>query len=237
MAVHPNRRLDTPLVRCRIDHTAAGQPALELRNLQGQLETHSTSDVMALLGEVDAAARRGWYAAGFVAYDAAPAFDPAFRVTAPPLRPGVAATIPLAWFGLFSDACPAAPLPSAPVRPTIDQRPDAESWGSDVDEGSHAAAVSRIREEIAAGNVYLVNLTTRFHRPWASDDEPFDLYCRLVRSYASGYHAYLETPDWAVACASPELFFEWSSHDVVTRPMKGTAPRGRWSSEDSSHGT
>ena len=96
--------------------------------------------------------------------------------------------------------------------------------------------MSRIREEIAAGNVYLVNLTTRFHRPWASDDEPFDLYCRLVRSYASGYHAYLETPDWAVACASPELFFEWSSHDIVTRPMKGTAPRGRWSSEDSSHG-
>ncbi len=235
VAVNPNLGLDTPLVRCRIDHTAAGQPALELRNLQGQLETHSISDVMAMLGEVDAAARRGWYAAGFVAYEAAPAFDSAFRVTAPSPQPDVRATIPLAWFGLFSDACPAAPLPPAPVRPTIDQRSDVESWGCDVDERSYAAAVSRIREEIAAGNAYLVNLTTRFLRPWASDDDPFDLYCRLVRSYASGYHAYLETPDWAVACASPELFFERSAYDIVTRPMKGTAPRGRWSSEDASH--
>ena len=138
----PEPRLDTPLVRCRIDHTAAGQPALELRNLQGQLETHSTSDVMAMLGEVDVAARRGWYAAGFVAYEAAPAFDSAFRVTAPSPQPVVGATIPLAWFGLFSDACPAAPLPPAPVRPTIDQRSDVETWGCDVDEGSYAAAVS-----------------------------------------------------------------------------------------------
>ena len=190
---------------------------------------------MAILGEVEAAARRGWYAAGFVGYEAAPAFDSAFRVTAPPPQPGVGATIPLAWFGLFSDASPAPPLPPVPVRPIIDQRPDAGSWVSGVDEGSHAAAVTRIREEIAAGNVYLVNLTTRFHRPWAFDDDPFDLYCRLVGSYASGYHAYLETPDWAVACASPELFFERSAYDIVTRPMKGTAPRGRWSSEDSSH--
>jgi hypothetical protein len=87
VTVYPNLGLDTPLVRCRIDHTAAGQPALELRNLQGQLEAHSTSDVMAMLGEVDAAARRGWYAAGFVAYEAAPAFDSAFRVIAPSPQP------------------------------------------------------------------------------------------------------------------------------------------------------
>ena len=123
VAVHPNHRLDTPLVRCRIDHTAAGQPALELRNLQGQLETHSISDVMAILGEVEAAARRGWYAAGFVAYDAAPAFDSAFRVTAPSPPPGVEATIPLAWFGLFSDACPARPVATGSGQ--ADHRPEA----------------------------------------------------------------------------------------------------------------
>jgi para-aminobenzoate synthetase / 4-amino-4-deoxychorismate lyase len=217
---------DSGLVRCRIDHTAAGQPAFELRNFQGQLATHATGDVMTLLGEVEAAARRGWFAAGFVAYDAAPAFDPAFRVTGPPPEQRSTPDVPLAWFGLFADVSPAAPLPRAPVSP------DAEKWICDIDERLHAGGVSRIREEIAAGNTYLVNLTTRFRRGWAPDDDPFDLYCRLVASYASGYHAYLETPDWAVACASPELFFEWSSHDIVTRPMKGTARRGRWSSDD-----
>jgi para-aminobenzoate synthetase/4-amino-4-deoxychorismate lyase len=219
------------LVRCRIDHSAAGQPALELRNFRGQLEAHAISDVITMLGEVEAAARRGWYAAGFVTYEAAPAFDPALQVRVSSSQPRDASTIPLAWFGLFSEASPAAPLPRTPGRPSADSVPRSR-WDCDVDQGMHAGGVARIRAEIASGNAYLVNLTTRFRRSWSPGEDPFELYCRLVASYASGYHAYLETPDWAVACASPELFFEWYAGDIVTRPMKGTAPRGRWSSED-----
>ena len=141
MAVYPNLGLDTPLVRCRIDHTAAGQPALELRNLQGQLETRTTSDVMAMLGEVEAAARRGWYAAGFVATKPLPPSIRPSECTAPPPQPGDRIDLPLAWFGLFSDASPAAPLPPAPVRPTIDRGPRFERWDCEVDEGSHADGV------------------------------------------------------------------------------------------------
>jgi para-aminobenzoate synthetase/4-amino-4-deoxychorismate lyase len=218
-------------VRCRIDHTAAGEPALELQSFEGQLEAHTVSDVMALLGEVEAAARRGWYAAGFVTYEAAPAFDSALRVH-PPAPERRDMCLPLAWFGLFSAAETAAPLPRTGVMPAVETRSATQRWDCDTDEAMHTSAVSRIREEIAAGNTYLVNLTTRFRRDWRSDEDPFELYCRLAASYTSGYHAYLETADWAVACGSPELFFEWSSHDIVTRPMKGTASRGRWSSED-----
>ena len=187
--------------------------------------------MVALLGEVEAAARRGWYAAGFVAYDAAPAFDPAFRVhRALAARRGVEATSRSPGSDSSPTRAPAAPLPpgsgQADHRP---DRPEAERWACDVDEGSHADGVSRIREEIAAGNTYLVNLTTRFRRTWPSDDDPFDLYCRLVGSYASGYHAYLETPDWAVACGSPELFFEWSLARHRHPSDEGDRARGRWS--------
>ena len=133
-------------------------------------------------------------------------------------EPGDAPRLPLAWFGLFARRVPAAPpLPPESGQADHRARPDAGSWGRDVDEGITCRGVSRIREEIAAGNVYLVNLTTRFHRT-GNRRRTFDLYCRLVGSYASGYHAYLETPDWAVACGSPELFFEWSRTDIVTRP-------------------
>ena len=196
------------------------------------MEANAVADVMTLLAEVEAAARRGWYAAGFVTYEAAPAFDPALRLHSPQTGQVGASGLPLAWFGLFSEACPAAPLPTGPVRVALDRRPEGERWECEIDEGTHADAVFRIRQEIAAGNTYLVNLTARFRRNWDRDDDPFELYRRLVGSYASGYHAYLETADWAVACGSPELFFEWRSHDILTRPMKGTAPRGRWSSED-----
>src|ERR1019366_7014544 len=44
--------------------------------------------------------------------------------------------------------------------------------------------------------------------------------------------AYLETDEWAVVSASPECFFTYADHHVVTRPMKGTAPRGRYTEED-----
>ena len=232
MAAARIRGLDTPMVRCRIDHTAAGQPPLELEQFRGQVHTRTVSDVMTLLDEVEAAARRGWYAAGFVSYEAAPAFDPAFRVHAPPPEHEAETNLPLAWFGFFSAASPAAPLPRGRATPAGHDPSGAAAWACEDDEQSYAEGVSRIRHEIAAGNTYLVNLTTRFRRSWTPADDPFDLYCRLVGSYTSGYHAYLETPEWAVACGSPELFFEWSSQEVATRPMKGTAPRGRWSSED-----
>jgi para-aminobenzoate synthetase/4-amino-4-deoxychorismate lyase len=196
------------------------------------LEAHGISDVVPLLAEVEAAARRGLYAAGFVTYEAAPAFDLALRVHAPLGPENTGAPLPLAWFGLFADASPAAPLPRNPPTPAPGQLSKGGEWVCELNEQTHGDGVRQIRQEIAVGNTYLVNLTTRFRRPSGPDDEPFELYQRLVGSYASGYHAYLETPNWAVACGSPELFFEWSPPAIVTRPMKGTAPRGRWSGED-----
>ena len=69
------------MTRCRIDHTAiGGGGSIELCRPVGQIETRLISEVATVLSEAEAAARRGRYVAGFVAYDAAPAFDAAFRV-------------------------------------------------------------------------------------------------------------------------------------------------------------
>lgn len=212
-------------VRCRVDHTANGGESFELRRPAGVLETRDGADVFTVLGEAEAAARRGFHVAGLVSYEAAAAFDPAFRV-----RSASSSGPPLVWFGLFSEAAPAAELPSVPCGP------DTGPWVGDTDRAAHASAVGAIRGVAARGDAYLVNYTTRFRRPWSSTDDPLALYCRLVASYGRGYHAYIETDEWAVACGSPELFFERSADRVVTRPMKGTAPRGRWSEEDEDRG-
>jgi para-aminobenzoate synthetase/4-amino-4-deoxychorismate lyase len=42
----------------------------------------------------------------------------------------------------------------------------------------------------------------------------------------------VDTGRFAIASASPELFFERAGPQLTMRPMKGTAPRGRWSKED-----
>src|SRR4029453_805346 len=46
------------------------------------------------------------------------------------------------------------------------------------------------------------------------------------------YAAYIETEEWAILSLSPELFFRKEGQNVMMKPMKGTAPRGRTLEED-----
>ena len=72
------------------------------------------------------------------------------------------------------------------------------------------------------------------HRPAARHlaGIPRTLYARLALAQRGAYNAYLDLGRHVVASASPELFFEWTGDVVRTRPMKGTAPRGRTTAED-----
>ncbi|MGH8987229.1 MAG: hypothetical protein ACRDXC_01350, partial [Acidimicrobiales bacterium] len=155
-------------VRSRVDHTAAGAEPIELRRPVGQLRASTPSEVPAVLAEAEEAARRGRFAAGFVAYDAAPAFDPAFRI--PPAArtrheraAQDLAALPLAWFGIFAEAVPARPLGTGAPEARAARGPStATAWECDSDAAAHAAGVAAIRDAIAAGDAYLVNHTTRF---------------------------------------------------------------------------
>ncbi len=91
--------------------------------------------------------------------------------------------------------------------------------------------VKTILDEIAVGNAYQVNLTS----PVLSDGggDHVDLYRRLLLAQRPAYGALLEFDGVAVLSASPELFFDFGGGCLTSRPMKGTARRGRWAQEDS----
>jgi para-aminobenzoate synthetase/4-amino-4-deoxychorismate lyase len=57
-------------------------------------------------------------------------------------------------------------------------------------------------------------------------------YRDLCLAQRGGYAAYLDLGRFRVLSASPELFFRIDGERITTRPMKGTAPRGRWPAED-----
>lgn len=217
-------------MRCRFDDLAAGT-AFALEGFRGQLTTHRADEVPELLRQVEQAAARGWYAAGFVAYEAAPGFDPALSVRA--CSPGDM-SLPLACFGLFEgrrDVTPVAPCGPASPRSSVSRsRPDTQQWRPEVDATGFGAAVAQVKEAIAGGLTYQVNLTQRLWR--RREGDPLQLYRQLAGAQAGAYHAYLATATWAVACGSPELFFSLERGLVTTRPMKGTAERGRWPEED-----
>ena len=93
-------------------------------------------------------------------------------------------------------------------------------------------AVTRIRDYIAAGDVYQVNLSQRFHAPFAGS--PLELYRRLRARNPAPFGAYLEFGDGCVASISPERFVrvDAPTRTAEARPIKGTRPRGATPARD-----
>ncbi|MFT3828445.1 MAG: aminodeoxychorismate synthase component I [Opitutaceae bacterium] len=90
--------------------------------------------------------------------------------------------------------------------------------------------VRRVRESIAAGDVYQINLTQRFATEFRGD--PYALYRRLRAASPAPFAAYLNSGDFQVLSSSPERFLRIAGRDVETRPIKGTRPRGATPAED-----
>jgi para-aminobenzoate synthetase component 1 len=104
---------------------------------------------------------------------------------------------------------------------------------SNFERAEFEAAVSRIREYIAAGDVYQVNLSHRFHAPFVGS--PLALYRRLRARKPAPFGAYLEFSGAAIASISPERFLrlDAATREAEARPIKGTRPRGHTPENDS----
>ena len=164
------------------------------------------------------AVARGLQAAGFVAYEAGPAFDSALR-THPP------GDLPLVWFGLYRGM-----VERVPAAPKGQPGFEFGSWDPLVSEGRYREAVDRIRAYIAAGDAYQVNYTLPLEASFRGD--PLACFRRLCTAQRGDYGAYVNTGRFQVLSASPELFFHLDGRRLRARPMKGTRPRGRWPAED-----
>jgi para-aminobenzoate synthetase component 1 len=101
---------------------------------------------------------------------------------------------------------------------------------SPLDRAAFTNLVRRVLEYIAAGDVYQVNLSQRFAARGPA--EPLEVYLRLKAESPAPFAAFLHWDDLAVASASPEWFFQTRGDLLVTRPIKGTRPRGQDPLED-----
>ena len=54
---------------------------------------------------------------------------------------------------------------------------------------------------------------------------PLELFAAMRQAQPGGFAAYIDTGEEQVLSVSPELFFDWHDGHLITRPMKGTAPR------------
>lgn len=95
---------------------------------------------------------------------------------------------------------------------------------------SYAEKVARIREEIARGNVYQVNLTRQ--ERWAFQGDLTHFARRLYAANPAPFSAFIAGEGFSIVSSSPERFLRIQDGRVVTRPIKGTAPRGATPEED-----
>ncbi len=182
------------------------------------LEARDASSVRSLLREADSALAAGRFVAGYLAYEAAGAFGLA---TQAPDADGP----PLAWLGVFE-----APREVSSPR-SLEAPPPGACFEPALDAAGHAARLARVQQRIAAGDTYQVNLTFPLRASLA--EEPGAMFARLVAAQRPRHAAYLDLGRFAIASASPELFFHRDAEGVlVTRPMKGTAPRGPTPDQD-----
>lgn len=90
---------------------------------------------------------------------------------------------------------------------------------------SFLSAVERIREWIAAGDIYQVNLTQQFIAVCEEQGSLAGLYQRLRDRSPAPMAAWLRLPEREILSSSPETFLRMSGRQVETRPIKGTRPR------------
>jgi para-aminobenzoate synthetase component 1 len=95
---------------------------------------------------------------------------------------------------------------------------------------AYVGTIRRVLEYIAAGDVFQVNLSQRFSALGAFD--PVDVYLRLRDRSPAPFSAFLRYGELAVVSASPEWFYQTRGDRIVTRPIKGTRPRGRSAEDD-----
>ena len=125
------------------------------------------------------------------------------------------------------EPCP-LPLAAVRIRPEHEATPGGGrfsigDWEQTWSAAEHAVAVDAVREAIARGDVYQVNLVQHLSAPFAGD--PAGLAERLA-PLRPLHPRPLVGDGWAIVSASPEVFLARRGRRVWTMPIKGTRPAG-----------
>ena len=207
-----------------VEHGPDGVPAL-FGTPRAVIAAWRPGEVRPALARAEAARARGAWIAGYVAYEAGYALEPKLSHLMPRKRPG-----PLLALGVFD-----RPEPAAPVLARADAEGRATTMTAPepmVSRRAYGNAAQKVFDWIAAGDCYQVNLTFPMSARLVKGT-PLGLYGAFRRTGVVGHGAFVDLGVGPVVVSrSPELFFRVEAGKIVTRPMKGTRPRGKDAAED-----
>ncbi len=106
---------------------------------------------------------------------------------------------------------------------------------SNFTDKSYLEAISKIKNLIARGDLYQTNLTRKFFGKFDKNHNQktaFKTFVDLIKLSPANYSSFLSLDKNFIISSSPELFFNVKNNKIISRPIKGTAPRGLSDDED-----
>ena len=199
----------------------AGRELLFERPAKIIAPTHA-GDFEAALAEAQAAHEAGKWLAGYFSYEAGYLLEEKLKPLLPDKR-----RAPLVCLGVF-DHPPQERAPSPRLASTNGPIFDARAAWSSQD---YRRRFDRLHRHLCEGDCYQANLTFPIRASWTGD--PLVAFDALVERQPVKYGALISLGGATVLSRSPELFFDIDADGTIeTRPMKGTARRGKTPAED-----
>lgn len=186
---------------------------------------------LARLEELNAA---GYHLAGFLAYELGYLFEPRLRSLLDEDTKRSESSTPLIWMGAFK-------APQVIDGTGLEKHLPADggfeiaALKQSITRDDYIDKVEKIRDYIAAGDVYQINYTFKYRFNFTGDSLAF--YHSLRRKQPVAHGAFVSDPagdgsGFDLLSFSPELFLKREENRIWTRPMKGTAARGLDNEDD-----
>jgi len=167
--------------------------------------------------------KRGYFAAGFLSYEAGIGLEEALKVKRD-------CNFPLLWFGIFKDT---ERVDHSKILFNDDVSKSSyriKHIEAEVSRREYINSIEKIKAYIEKGDTYQVNHTFKLN--FSFSGPIIDLYLHLRRKQSVSYSALIKFNEKYILSFSPELFFKRKNNLIQVKPMKGTADRGRLLRED-----
>jgi para-aminobenzoate synthetase component 1 len=111
------------------------------------------------------------------------------------------------------------------------EQEDKPVFQSNFSKTEYINTVERLREHIAAGDFYEINLSQQYTADYQLQN-PAALFHKLIQISPTPFSAFFRFDDKYLLCASPERFLQQKERQLLTQPIKGTAARGLTPAQD-----
>jgi para-aminobenzoate synthetase component 1 len=236
------------VTQCRFEDRLAGE-AKVLSGLRQRITARSSTELQAAFAAIQAAQSAGHWIALMLDYELGEWFEPALQPTARaaqaklPTPTGAAqtqlkprsrltalvfdsVTIEKPWsLSRIEKAKAEAGTETGATRPA-----SITSVTASLSQADYFDRIQKIKEWITQGEVYQINST--FALNVSTQGCAQELYRQLANQHPSAHAAFIEDDEQTVLSFSPELFLQRHGTTLITRPMKGTAPRSSDPLED-----